>query len=156
MTSKSFTRDQLNAALRKHDANFTLGARSLGISRADFVLLVERYAELKTIQEDARGELIDLAETNIRIALRKGNLEISRWTLEHLHYRYGKDAKPEPELVPKGRTPEQRATDQIWLEVMVQERERRDREGLPPLFAGPEFDERVEQYRRAEQNKNNY
>jgi|SRR6185503_14500695 len=147
MTSKSFTREQLIAALRKHHANFTLAARSLGISRADFVGLVEAYPEVKTLQDDASRELIDLALANVMNGLRKGDPDLSRWVLEHRHPRYRKDAKPESGPETETKTPEDLAWSSIANRVLVEEIKRRAEKGLPQLFTGPEFDKEVESFR---------
>ena len=149
MTSKSPTEEQLIAALRKHHCNFTLAAGSLGISRGEIVRLAKECRELKTVQDDARGELIDIAATNIRNALLKGDLEVSRWTLEYLHPRYRKDAKPDAELEPKGQTPEERARSTMYHRAAVWGVKRRAEEGLPPFLRGPEFDKLVEMYSKS-------
>lgn len=78
------TPDDYAAALRATGGLIAPAARRLGVTRSAVYATVQRYPEVREALEDARAELLDLAESRLHKAVQGGHLGASMFILDRL------------------------------------------------------------------------
>lgn len=69
-------------ALKKKNGNLSQAAKALKISRSTIYRRVEADPQLQEVLEDAREELIDIAEDQLHKQVKQGNVTAIIWTLK--------------------------------------------------------------------------
>ena len=76
------TTDQIRAALNAAAGNISYAARQLGVNRSTLHRRIAKSAELQTLVEDQREDLVDIAESALRKAVLEGEGWAVIWTLK--------------------------------------------------------------------------
>lgn len=76
------TKKQIANALQKTAGNVALAARELKCSRSTIYRKIEQFPDLGEILEDAREELVDIAESKLRQQVMNGNMTAIIFTLK--------------------------------------------------------------------------
>lgn len=78
------TPEDYAAALRVTGGLIAPAARRLGVSRAAVYNMASRHPSVREVLDDARGELLDLAESRLISAVNRGNLHACMYLLDRL------------------------------------------------------------------------
>ena len=70
---KQFTLEEIGAALTRNDGRVYVTAKELGITARAIYDRMNNHPQLKEIVEDARGELVDLAESALKKKVLEGD-----------------------------------------------------------------------------------
>lgn len=78
----ALTIEDVREALEKTEGNVTEAARALGVSRTAIYKKINKHEELEGVLDDTRNALVDLAESELRKAIKGGNITAIIFTLK--------------------------------------------------------------------------
>lgn len=79
---KRLTIQQIEDALTKTAGNISQAAKALGVNRNTLYNRINKSAQLATVLQNTREELVDIAESALRREVLNGNMTAIIWTLK--------------------------------------------------------------------------
>jgi NADH:ubiquinone oxidoreductase subunit E len=76
------TADEVIAAIRQAEGNLSLAASLLKVERSTVYRYVQRYPTIKAALDSEREKWLDLAENQLKAAVRRGNIPAIMFTLK--------------------------------------------------------------------------
>lgn len=99
---KRLTIAQIEHALRQASGNVSYAAEALGVGRSTLYRRIQESAVLQQVLQDAREELVDIAEDALKQEVRKGNVTAIIFTLKTLGRSRGYIERAEHEITGAG------------------------------------------------------